>query len=133
VNVTAQITTKCEMCVTYSATVRAGPGGGIHGGGGFTLSGNVQEGPSTTVGFGFWGANGPVGAMGYVEVDPITRLPNGGGARREGGAGGTFGPQVTFGCTGCASIKYGAQVAQTIAMARALKCIYDQVKQMNQD
>ena len=132
ITVAAQGNTKCEFCITYSATVRAGPAGGIHGGVGVTGSSNVSTGPSTTVGVGGWVAVGGSGGSAYTEIDPRTGHVSGGGAKGELGVGGTVGPQVTFSCTGCASLQSSAPppVIQMIAMGRALNCIYEKAREM---
>ncbi len=127
-----QVNTDCELCITYSATVRAGPVGGIHGGVGGTFSSNVSTGPSASVGGGGWVAVNGAGGSGHVEYNPANGSITGGGARGELGVGGAIGPQATFSCTGCASLKTSLPMpaVQIIAMGRALECIYKEAKKL---
>ena len=132
INVAGQVNTDCEFCITYSATVRAGPAGGIHGGVGFSGSSNVSNGSSTTVGVGGWVAVDGAGGSAYTEIDPRTGSVSGGGAKGELGVGGTVGPQVTFSCTGCESLNsyIPLPAIQAIAMGRALACIYQKAAEL---
>jgi RHS repeat-associated protein len=127
-----QVNTDCELCITYSATVRAGPVGGIHGGVGGTFSSNVSTGPSASVGGGGWVAVNGAGGSGYVEYNPANGSIAGGGAKGELGVGGAIGPQATFSCTGCASLKTSLPMpaVQIIAMGRALECIYKEAQKL---
>jgi hypothetical protein len=131
VSATSLLTTECRVCTTITFTFRFGPGIGVHAGAGvaLALSGNNLEGLSQTRGVGGYLTGGEGGS---VNLEGNRSGLFAGAGRGEGGLGVAVGIQSSKNCTGCASLPQYGILAPSIAYSKALRCVYNALRNPTQ-